>query len=198
MRTLLTIILMAALAGTTAAGQDSPVERLRAAAAAAWKGPDFRAAASGLESERAAARLEAHPGAPYTELQREGIDSGFDAAGNAAWYLRLGAPVKAPWQFGAIRNALDATARELEARRLLLAGHHVGAIHHQLALVHVAGESVALGHRAAIGIDVERRGFLGMERAEAFVNGSGRLEADVLTHDLDDVGLVLDPGDDIG
>lgn len=118
---------MAALAGTAAAGQDAPVERLRAAAAAAWKGPDFRAAAAGLESERAAARLEAHPGAPYTELQREGIASGFDAADNAGWYLRLGAPVKAPWQFGAIRNALDATRRELEARRRLIAFETAGS-----------------------------------------------------------------------
>jgi hypothetical protein len=45
--------------------------------------------------------------------------------------------------------------------------------------------------------DDEGGGLFLVERAEALVDGSGRLELDVLTHDLDDVGLVLDPGDDI-
>jgi len=36
-----------------------------------------------------------------------------------------------------------------------------------------------------------------VERTEAFENGPGRFEGDLLAHNLDNVGFVLDAGDDV-
>jgi len=46
--------------------------------------------------------------------------------------------------------------------------------------------------RAAIGIDTERRRFLGVERAESAVCTSGLAELHALAHELDDVHAFFD------
>ena len=109
----LTLILPAALAAP--AGDDSPLSRVEEVARATWSGPDLEAARAGLDAETAALRLENHPGAPYTELAREGISQFFNEAQNASWYLRLGTPFNAPWHRGARRDAVEATKRYVAA-----------------------------------------------------------------------------------
>ncbi len=51
---------------------------------------------------------------------------------------------------------------------------------------HAAAEAV---EKSLVAVDVERGGFLGMKRAEAFVGRARFSERHVLLHDLHDVGL---------
>jgi len=44
---------------------------------------------------------------------------------------------------------------------------------------------------AFVAIDVKRRRFLAVERAEAFICRAGLLQRDVILDDDDDIGLVL-------
>ena len=84
-------------------------------ALAAWSGPDLESVRAGLDAETAALRLENHPGAPYTELAREGISQFFSPAQNASYYLRLGTPFNAPWNHGSRHDAITATERYVAA-----------------------------------------------------------------------------------
>jgi outer membrane protein TolC len=99
----------------------SPRDRVHDVVLASWRGPELESALAGLDADAASARVAAHPGAPYTELQREGISQFFSEAQNASWYLRLGAPFNAPWYHGVISDSVKATDRSVTARRRVAA-----------------------------------------------------------------------------
>ena len=61
-----------------------------------------------------------------------------------------------------------------------------------------AGRAAETVVALAGGRDDETGGLLAVEGAQALVDRAGGLEVDVLTHHLDDVGLILDAGDDVG
>jgi outer membrane protein TolC len=98
-----------------------PESRIRAVARASWAGPDFESAMAALDAAAESARVEAHPGAPYTELQREGISQFYKEAANATWYLRVGSPFNAPWFTRAIHDSLAANDRYVAAARRVAA-----------------------------------------------------------------------------
>jgi outer membrane protein TolC len=111
-----------------AAEEDAdPRERIRTVARATWAGPQLESALAGLEAQAAAAREEAHPGAFYTEIQREGISQFFNEAANASWFLRLGSPFNAPWYGGAIRASVKANEKYVAAMRRVAALQTAGS-----------------------------------------------------------------------
>jgi outer membrane protein TolC len=101
-----------------------PLAKVEAVVRAAWNGGALTAFRAGLDAREAGVLGEIHPGAPYTELAREGIDSGFSKAPNAATYLRLGMPFNAPWQRPSGRDFVRSTrdhaglAARMEALRI--------------------------------------------------------------------------------
>lgn len=109
---------------------NSPVTRVVEVARAALAGPDLDASRARLDAATASARVEAHPGSPYVELQREGISQFFATAENASWYLRFGSPFNAPWNGGSVRDSVEAThayvAAQKQVEGLKTAGRAVG------------------------------------------------------------------------
>jgi outer membrane protein TolC len=116
-----TVLILVLFAPAAASSDDSPRARVEQVARAAWSGPDLEQTRAGLSAESAAQRLEIHPGAPFTELTREGISQFFSEAQNATYFVRLGAPFNAPWHHGARQDALEATERYVAAGERLAA-----------------------------------------------------------------------------
>jgi|GEM_PF-2578883 len=122
-------IVSMALAGPARA-QDRPpadaVDRLLAATrAAVARAPEVESAVASADALRAAAAAEGAAGVPYTELQQEGIGSGWSDQPNALTTVRLGMPFNLPWQAAAARDlrraADDAAAAELAVADLAVA-----------------------------------------------------------------------------
>jgi len=92
-------------------------------------------------------------------------------------------------------------AREIDVER---AGQRLERLGERQPLdLHQEGEDVAALPAAealvdlARRVDVEAGSLLAVERAEALERGAGGAERDVAPHDVDDVGLLLDAGDDL-
>lgn len=98
------------------AGGEQALDRLHGAIVSCWsEDPGFAAEVADLSGQAAEDRASVLTDAPFFEIQREGIGSGFDDRPNAAQYLRVGRAFLPPWRLTAARSFQAEKNAQLDA-----------------------------------------------------------------------------------